>query len=333
MPKKTAKISDFALGGINTELAPWTLPQSAISDGNNFRIHGNSIHNFGGTELWATAPSEPNPGYLQHVRQDDGSKWLACGSKVQAYDGTNWANISRLNYGGNHKDWTGCMMGNIPIVLPPSGSPEYWSPQSMSQNLKSLVWDKEGNLSWEDRGYACKIIRSHKDRLIALDLQDPDDGPLPHGVLWSDPSDSEDIPYTWEFSLPTNRAGRHILGGDGGRIIDALSMRDNFCVYREGAVWMMNYVGGQWVWRFNKLSFTIGALTNNCIAEFLGRHVILGDGDIVVNDGQSIKSIVHNRMRTRINSTIDSNSYRNSFVTAHKAIKEIWICIPERGDN
>ena len=48
-----------------------------------------------------------------------------------------------------------------------------------------------------------------------------------------------------------------------------------------------------------------------------------------MNDGNSIRSIVQNRIRKRMNSQVNVDTYSRSYVVLNKAAKEIWFCVPE----
>ena len=38
--KKSSTVTNFGQGGVNTDIAPWMLGESNISDGRNFRTKG-----------------------------------------------------------------------------------------------------------------------------------------------------------------------------------------------------------------------------------------------------------------------------------------------------
>jgi len=91
-------------------------------------------------------------------------------------------------------------------------------------------------------------MRSHKQFLFALGLNEGGTI-IPDGVRWSSPADITGIPETWDELDTTNFAGITTLGGDGGNIIDGVSLRDSFVVYRESGITVFDYVGGQFVWK------------------------------------------------------------------------------------
>ena len=269
-----------------------------------------------------------------HVGSTSGSLWIVAGlDAVYAFDAVSFSDISNVaGYAGITDEdlWQGCMLSNIPIINNPNSYPEYWAPQSIGITLEYLPWDVSN--TWQDAGESAKIIRSHRQFLFAMDLQS---GPteIPDGVRWSAPADIGGLPATWDPLDTTNVAGLTNLGGDGGRIIDGLSLRDAFVVYRESGISVFDFIGGPFVWRIRHLSTTIGLLSPDSIVEIKGTHFFIGDGDILSNDGNKITSLLHNRLRVRFISDFNSDNYLNSYAVKSNVNNEIWFCIPESGST
>lgn len=332
MIKKFLPISNFAQAGLNSDIMPWDLSGEFLTEVRNVRISNNKLIPKGGYTLWETLPLGFKPGYLLPVGSTSGEYWLIAGlDSILAYNGSTFADISNeAGYDGvlNEDLWTGCMITNIPIIVNPGHYPEYWPQQSPGIPMQYLPWDD--TRTWEEAEEFCQIIRSHKQFLFALILQS---GPneIIDGVRWSSPADVSGVPETWDHLDSTNVAGLVKLGGDGGRIIDGLSLRDAFCVYRESGISIFDYVGGQFVWRIRHLSSTDGLISSNAIAEVKGKHYFISGSDILVNDGNAVKSLLHKRIRSRFRSDLSSDSYYNSYVVTNNTHDEIWFCIPEQG--
>jgi hypothetical protein len=112
-----------------------------------------------------------------------------------------------------------------------------------------------------------------------------------------------------------------------------MSLRDSFCLYSERGVNILDFKGDEFVWSRRELSSTIGLLTRNCIVEVKGVHFFLGDGDIYKNDGNTISSIAHDRIRKRLNESISADFYERSYAVNNVTAKEVWFCIPEGGSE
>ena len=192
--------------------------------------------------------------------------------------------------------------------------------------LQPLQFDASN--TWAAKGYRCQVMRSHKNFLFAMNLQEGA-VELPNAYRWSHPADINGLPASWDETDTAYIAGKDQIGGDKGAIIDGLSLRDAFCIYSESGVSILDYTGGEFIWRLRELSFTTGLFAKNCVVEVKGSHFFLADGDIVTNNGSTLDSIVHNVLRKRLNAKANSTYYDRSFVARNDTLKEIWFCVPE----
>ena len=264
---KLVNLNQFALKGINSDLIPWDLDGSYLTEISNVRIANNQIYPNGGYSTWATLPIDFVPGMIMPVGSISGSFWMIPGlDAVYVYDGTILSDVSNpAGYAGvtDADLWTGCMLSRIPVINNPGSFPEYWSPQQAGILMQDLPWD--AGQTWRDVGEICRIMRSHKQYLFALNLQSGAQE-IPDGVRWSSPADINGLPETWDPLDVTNYAGLTQLGGDGGDIVDGLSLRDAFVVYREGAISIFDFVGGPFVWRIRHMSQSAGLVAIESLA-------------------------------------------------------------------
>ena len=318
--------------GLNSDVAPWSLPPEYITSGKNFRIYAGSIRAAGGSADWAIAPSMFNPGHVQSVGSTTGDWWVVLGrAKVYAFDGNiGWNDISSTaGYAALGVDdelkWTSCMLAQIPVYNNPQTRPEAWLSQDGVSKLVPLQWDAVD--TWETKGITCEVMRSHKNFLVAMDLTEGSTH-YPNVVRVSTAADINGMPYTWDEADKAGLAVRFQLGGDGGRIVDGLSLRDNFVVYSERSIDIITYTGGEFVWSKRELSNTVGLLTKNGIAEVKGTHFFFGDGDIYSNDGTQIQSILYGRIKDQFTSRVNADYYHKAFIVKNETFKEIWFCVP-----
>lgn len=328
---KLLPINDFAKAGLNTDLMPWDLPGSFLTRIFNVRISRGKLSPFGGFGTLDVLPTDFQPGFLMHVGAVSGDYWLITGrDRVYIYDGISFLDISLV--GGNptvDEDlWVGCMITNVPIINNFDDYPMFWPQQSPGVELEYLPWD--ATRVWKDVGEKARIVRSHKQFLFALDLFSNSEE-IQDGVRWSAPADIGSVPPTWDHLDTTNVAGFTTLGGDGGRIIDGLTLRDAFVVYRERSISIFDYIGGNFVWRVRHLSTTIGLISSDCVVEVKGVHYFIGDGDILFNDGNTIRSLLHNKIRLEFTSNFDPDTYKNSYAVKNNISSEIWFCVPQAG--
>ena len=318
--------------GLSTDIQPWDLPPEFITHGNNFRIFAGAIESSGGSKIWSVSPVQFYPGMAFPVGSTSGNYWLIAGRDgVYSFDGLNWVNVSSTqgypSIGINDELlWTGSMLGQIPIISNPQGQPEYWAPQNPSTLLQALPFDQVN--SWTDKGYSADVFRSHRNFMFALSLHEGGID-FPDTFRWSHPADINGLPPTWDETEPDFLAGKAALGGDGGHIIDGHSLRDAFCIYSEGSIDILDFTADEFVWRRRELSATVGLLSKNCIAEVKGVHFLLVDGDIIKNDGNTITSIAHDRIRKLLSSSMSKDNYNRAFAVKNDLLKEIWFCVAE----
>ena len=331
MPK-LIQLANFAKAGINSDLMPWDLPGDFLTEISNVRISRGRLSPFGGEETWATLPVDFKPGYLMNNNANSGSYWMIPGlDAVYVFDGAIFSDISSAGgYPGilDESLWQGDMLSRVAVLNHPSHFPEYWPDQNPATLLLPLPWDATN--TWADVNESCRIIRTHKQFMFALNLVSNGEE-IPDGVRWSAPADINSVPPTWDPLDVTQVAGLTTLGGNGGSIVDGKPLRDAFCVYRKSGISVFDYVGGNFVWQIRHLSTTIGLVSPNSIVEVKGVHYFIGDGDILVNDGNSIESLLHNRLRKRFIANYDADNFRNSYAILNSVASEVWFCIPSSG--
>ena len=176
-----------------------------------------------------------------------------------------------------------------------------------------------------------KSIRAFKQFLFALNLTESGVA-LPDKLSWSDAALAGAVPQVWD-AAPTNQAGDTTLSATAGDIVDGLALRGQFIIYKDHSTYTCNFVGGTFVFAFRKLFTTSGMLANNCVAEVEGKHVVLTDGDLIIHDGQNIKSLIDKSLRRFIFFQIDSTNFANSFLFNYRATKEVWACFPTLGST
>lgn len=318
-------LNNFARAGLNTDLIPWDLPGDYATELENVRITNNSIHPFGGHKETADIPNDTVVGTLLFMKSQLAKYWVIAGNnKIYHFDGT-FTEKKDVNVSDPYL-FTISALADIPIVNHPNTGPMYIN--SSIATYADLPW--EHGKTWASENESCEIMRSHKQFLFALRITTKGEEHT-DAVRWSSPADIGGVPPSWNHLDPAQSAGFTSLGGTGGSIIDGLSMRDSFVVYREGGISVFDYVGGNYVWRIRHLSSSAGLLAKDCVADVNGTHYFIGDGDIYRNDGNTVQSIIHNKIKTRFRKDIDPDNYDKSFVTHYPLKSEVWFCVPRTG--
>jgi hypothetical protein len=196
-------------------------------------------------------------------------------------------------------------------------------------------WDKNvGNICAPLTGWPVAAtagsIRAFSNFLFALNMTEGGNE-FPTKLRWSNAAEPGTIPTEWTAS-PTNNAGDASLADTRGGIVDGAALRGQFMIYKQHATYNANFVGGSFVFAFRKFLSTSGLLARNCVTETEGRHVVMTDGDVIIHDGQNVRSLVDRKLRRFIFLQIDPTNFGNSFVFNYRAAKEVWICFPAQGN-
>ncbi len=174
-----------------------------------------------------------------------------------------------------------------------------------------------------------RSIRTFSNFLFALNLTESGQE-FPTKLRWSNAAEPGTIPTEWDATA-TNNAGDASLADTAGGIVDAAALRGQFVIYKQHATYLANFVGGSFVFTFRKFLTTSGIMARNCVTEAMGQHVVMTDGDVILHDGQNIRSLVDEKLRRFIFLQIDPVNFVNSFVFNYRAAKEVWICFPTQG--
>jgi hypothetical protein len=330
-------LGDF---GLNTDLSSMNLSPEYFTYATNFRLRNGNIETYFGRSIVSTAPVSFNPTKIINHVSSAGDFYVLCGkTAVYTYDGINWIDVTPTILATtpiatpDEHNWSMCNSGNCVIINNPQTGPFYLSPTGTK--FEPLPWD--ATHTWQALNKSCLFIRSHKQFLFAFGIFDTTVfGARDLGVntyAWSTAADINGLPFTWDPLDLSAIAGNSNLSATGGYIIDAYSLRDSMCIYSRKSIDILDYVGGEFIWSARQLTSDTGVLASNCVAEFYNKHLILTDGDILINDGNSLASILTKKLKNRLSSNIDSTYYSRSFVVINTIYTEVWVCIPENGNT
>ncbi len=216
--------------------------------------------------------------------------------------------------------WTGGNLGGVQLFNNPQDKPFFWG-GDVADNVEPLTYWPSTDL--------CAALRVFGNYAISMNItRSGVNGPK--RVQWSDAAIPGTLP-SWTDAL-TNDAGEQDVDGDGP-LIDGRALGDAFILYFARSMATMRLVGGNDVFRFDRLRDPSGMLAANCSADTPMGHVVLTQGDVVLNSGAGVRSIVEGRTRKWLFNTMDTTYAAQSFVVAHPAKSEVWICFPETGES
>lgn len=310
--------------GLNFDHPPSELGPEVWSSGRGILFRNDAGERQGGETLVNPATLFP-PQYLLPNQATPNFYWLyPSANGIGVWDGQNDFDISPVApnavVNAIANAWTGGNLNNLAILNQQDQEPWYWDGQVGNPMLPLPGWIA---------GSTAHSLRPFKNFLVAMNITEAG---LNGGTVlrWSDTADPGFVPPTWS-PAPDNDAGDVTLAATPGDIVDGWQLRDTFIVYKQHSTYLMQFVGGQFIFIFRKQLVTSGMLSRNCAAEVLGRHVVMTDGDVILFDGQNAHSILQDRMKRWLFSQISGETFEACFVQAYGAQSEVWICFPETG--
>ena len=320
--------------GIVKDINPWQLPPNVWSDGNNVRAeHGAIVKSPGYAEVMATCPITPY--HIVQLKAGSSTYWIIASlTKIYVHNGTTWTNITRQTLGSDvdynataNEGWTSTVLGGILIMSNGFDQPQFWG---LSAGVPSTATKMDNLTYWAAGAGATHYpvsVRAFRSFLVALNITEAT-VPFSRKVKWSTEAAIQTLPASWDESSAIVDAGEYSLEDTKGKILDGLPLGDSFMIYKEDSIYIMSYVGTPFIFAFKQLSPSVGALSKNCIAEFDGGHFFLGNGDVYINDGQRIKSILPHKIRDYLFENLDGEYTERSFVVADYGNTEMWACFP-----
>lgn len=219
--------------------------------------------------------------------------------------------------------WSCSSLNGVFIANNGIDQPMYWG-GDIGTNLATLTaWDS----SWR-----CKALRPFKNYLVGLNW-DKGGTNYPHMVKWSSAADPGAVPASWDETNPANDAGEIDLAETADYLVDALQLGESLMVYKSTSIYAMSYIGGQYIFQFQRLGGEFGMLAPGCGCVIPGGNVVLSAGDVVLVDAEGVRSIIDGAMKEWLFDAMDSTHYAKSFVVSNPAKKEVWICFPEQGSD
>jgi hypothetical protein len=151
-------------------------------------------------------------------------------------------------------------------------------------------------------------------------------------VRFSDIALANTAPSSWDETNTTKSAGFNDLAQMTTPIIDGATLGSNFLIYSSDQVWLMEFVGGTFIFNFRKLFNDYGIINQNCVVEVEGKHYVFDQDDIYITDGVTVQSIVDGRVKNYIYSGMDTGAFDRCFVQFDQSREEIYFCYKSSDD-
>jgi hypothetical protein len=324
------RINDFGSNGLNTDLPAAELPPGFVTDGRNFCVINGNIRTRGGFSFGSDTPADFKFMYPMDADRD---VWiLFSDTECYLFDGNSFTDITgAIPLDPDAYSWVGTSIGRISVFSSESNYPMYLSDTSGNSTLSDLPYDVEGSSTWRSVGLVARSIRSVGQFLVAMNITDGGTH-YPDLIHWSHPADVGGLPNSWDYFRDDRLANRVALGGNGGDIIDGFALRDGMQIYRHNGISTLNLTRDEYVFSIRHLTEIASAANVRSIVEIKGAHFVMTNDDIVVNDGNSVQSIVHHKIRRAFIERLNGENIHTAYAMKNPLAKEIWFCIPETSE-
>ena len=220
------------------------------------------------------------------------------------------------------RKWTSTNLNGIVVATNGYDTPQEWP---ITAGSPSLTTPYKELRNWPS-GNKCKVIRSFRTFLVGLNWERSNEEP--RLVKWSTEATYGSVPATWSESDNTLDAGEYQLADTAGDIVDGLPIGDSFLIYKNDAIYIMNYVGTPYIFSFKLLSPTIGCLAKNAVAEYEGGHFFIGNSDFYLCNGQQVTPLLPERLRRTVYDELNGDNYNKCFVAADYVKNEMIAASP-----
>ncbi len=217
---------------------------------------------------------------------------------------------------GQH-GWTS--LNGIPVWNHRQSTPHYHDGVVTNRMLELPAWPA---------GWFCNRMASFKFYLIAIGGGDASTD-IEDQIRWSSSADPGLLPAEW-LPTPENDAGDMALADTPGPILDALPLRDSLMVYKGTGMYILQFIGGIFVFGQRKLFSETGLLGENCAVAYRGKHYCVTEGDIIVHDGSQARSIADGAIRNRIFDDISGLYINRAFAYLDPLTLDFCFCWPSR---
>lgn len=317
--------------GVNKDLPAHLLPPEAWSDSLNVRFHEDSAEKIKGHRAVFDPPTVA-PLWALDVRTASSQFWTygSLGDLYSVDNAGTHTKLTRASGGYSAQEdflWNGGLLGGVPIVNNGFDDPQYQATVGSGTLFEDLA-------NWPAATLAV-VVRPFKSFLVALNVTKPL-GTFPHMVKWSHPADPGTIPISWDETDPTLDAGEtELTDVSAGIIRDGLGLRDIFVIYKDSATWGMQFIGGQFIFRFFPILTTSGILADHCVSTIPpGTQQFVATGeDIIVHDGQQARSVIDRRTRRFLNNQMSPDNFRRSFTFSDVKNHEAGLAFPTSGST
>lgn len=276
----------------------------------------------------AYAPPVPNdPYHLLNVALGGFNWWMLFGTNtIYALETSNEFNISIASQQtiSNPYEWSSTLLNGIPCFTNGKDVPLYWDGNGANDAVALPGWPASTS---------CKFIVAFRFHLFALNIDGPG-GVFDNLIMWSEATEPGAVPQTWTPAA-SNEAGSAFLADTQGRCVAGAPLGTQLMVYKTSSFHAIEYAGQQPdnIFIVRPVVRSTGLISPHALKTIGTTQAVVGNDDVVLNDGLNVTSIADNRIKQALKNSIDETNSQNVFTVYDNHAKELWVCIPESGSQ
>jgi len=308
-------LRQIGAGGIVTDQNPYDLELTQFPNGNNVAFHAGRIGKALGHSVEQSLSFQPTH---SHGWVYEGNDTVVIGSlnKLYRYNGSTVTNVTKTSDATNYSNsprWQSEQLGTAMMFNNGSDVPQYMLPNGT----------RFADLPNWPSGVTTKCLKPYRSFLVMAGYE-TSSAENYYTVRWSDEYDPAGVPSDYNIASTTNLAGENRLSGNNGELIDQLTLNNSQIIYAERGVFAMDFIGAPLVFSFREVFSDDGIINRGACASFLNQHLVVGNNDIYIHDGNQKQSIVDKRVRKTFFNDIKDK--RSVFCQTINDRSEVWIC-------
>lgn len=315
------------LGGHILDVDSLELPDDKLTFAKNVDTRKVFPSRIRGRRSTYAPPLPVDPYHLLNVSLNTFNWWMMFGpSSIYALETSNEYDISipaQIAIADPY-EWSSTLLNGIPVFTNGRNIPHYWNGNSATDATPLPGWPTDT---------ICRYIVAFRFHLFALNIENGS-GIFENLIMWSEATDPGAIPQSW---TPTaeNEAGSAFLADTEGRCVAGSPLGTQLMIYKPASFYAIEYAGQQPdnIFIVRPVVRSTGLLSPHAIKTIGNAHAIVGNDDVVLNDGLNPVSIADGRIKKYLANNIDSTNSRNVFTIWDKNNKELWVCAPEPGSQ
>lgn len=242
-------------------------------------------------------------------------------SHIYDWDGATWTDRTGATVADAQPEqrWSGGWLTGV-VLLANQKAVRTFAP-GLDGTSQAMGYDAVAGTTWEGLGYSVRVLRPFREYAFA---GLPKFGAVSYNtrVMWSAAVEPGQRPTDW-VARSTNDAGDIDLADTPGSIVDMIPLRDALIIYKSDAIYAAQWVGGNQVFNFRRLTTGKGIYSRDAVVEYAGKHWCIGLEDLFACDGNTVQSLAWGKVKQWWLADRDPTKARNSFAAADTLSGEV----------